>query len=86
MYIVFIFKIEETVELYREYAKFPQVTKASLSALSTEENIILDTVQSQRDLERVETIKFSKTYCVKGTTNGECQVVYRSSPQEINNE
>ncbi|KAL4227008.1 hypothetical protein ACF0H5_014984 [Mactra antiquata] len=79
--------ISSVVKLYREFAKFTQTTSAAISRSSSNgKQVLVSTVQTQRDLERAEKVKFTKNYCVDVQNAETCNVLFRSSPQELNNE
>ncbi|XP_060593623.1 acylamino-acid-releasing enzyme-like isoform X2 [Ruditapes philippinarum] len=78
--------MEKAVKLYKELIKYSETNSAVIGRGNRAGPVIVNTVQSQRDLDRAEKIKFSKTYCVDIQVDKKCRVLYRSSPQELNNE
>ncbi|XP_053377651.1 acylamino-acid-releasing enzyme-like [Mercenaria mercenaria] len=78
--------MEKAVKLYKELIKYSETSSAAICRGSNAGPVVVNTVQAQRDLERAEKVKFSKTYCVDVQENQKFKVVYRSSPQELNNE
>ncbi|XP_064604620.1 acylamino-acid-releasing enzyme-like [Liolophura sinensis] len=75
-------KVENVVCLYRDYASFPSPVSARITSIS-DKTTHVSAVWSQRDLERKENVKFSKTYFVPGEG---AKDVISTAPQEIKNE
>lgn len=68
--------------LYREYASFPSLVSARITSIA-DKTVHVSSVWSQRDLERKENVKFSKTYFIPGEG---AKGVISSAPQETKNE
>lgn len=78
--------MEKAIKLYKELIKYSETSSAAIARGNSTGHTVVNTVQTQRDLERAETIKFSKTYFVDIQDSQKCKVLYRSSPQELKNE
>ena len=74
--------MESAVSLYRDLIKYPEVSSAVIGKLDKGGNAVIHTIQTQRDLEREENVKFTKTFYVH-TETGKCSVLQQSAPQEI---
>ncbi|XP_025107870.1 acylamino-acid-releasing enzyme-like isoform X1 [Pomacea canaliculata] len=74
---------ETIVEAYRYFTQLPEVTSASIRAEENENIISVQSMWSQRDIDRKEKTSFGRTYVLDAAKN---VVVSCSSPQEINNQ
>ena len=61
---ILILQMEEVTDIYRQYAKFPEVGGATIGNGDTVGHVTVHTEWSQRDLERSEKVKFSQDYVV----------------------
>lgn len=71
------------MEAYRYFTQLPEVTSASIRAEENENIISVQSMWSQRDIDRKEKTSFGRTYVLDAAKN---VVVSCSSPQEINNQ
>lgn len=77
--------MDSAASLYRELVKHSEVSSAAVTGVDKGGNAVIETVESQRDLEREEKVKFSKTYFVKADKS-QCSVLGQGSPKELHNE
>ena len=77
--------MEKAINLYRQFAKFPQAASATVSQSVNAGYDVIETVQTQRDLERAEKVKFSRSYFIQASDDGKFNVLYRSKAEELSN-
>ncbi|XP_074644366.1 acylamino-acid-releasing enzyme-like [Tubulanus polymorphus] len=76
--------VEEVVNIYRDLAKYPTPTEGSLYNIQ-DKNVHVYTEWTERDIERVEKIKFTKHYILE-TEQEKIKPLIVTPPQEIQNE
>jgi len=73
------------VSLYRDLVNYASTSSVNVAAPDTAGGVHIRAVHTQRDLERSDKVKFSRSYFVK-VDGGQCNVLFESPPEELNNE
>lgn len=77
--------MDSAVALYQDLIKHPEVSSAVIVQTENGGNVVIETLQTQRDLEREEKIKFAKSYIVQ-VENNSFSVLCETGVREVNNE
>lgn len=77
--------VEEAISIYKEYSKFPVVTSAKLSLSSSSPQIVVRSEYTQRDIDRQEQVKFSRSH-IFTHVDGNYSLIHRTPPSELNKE
>jgi len=73
-------QLDDAVEIYRTLSKQPSAKSGRIANVDIPSHIQVNSVWTQRNLERNETVKFSRAHIVQ------LDIVVTTPPQELTNE